>query len=171
MTSQGYVLIRCAGHPLAYSNGWAYEHRVVFHDSYGAGPFKCEWCGDAVSWETMHVDHRDDDRLNNHISNLSASCALCNMSFGREKSVMGVRAKMGRWIEYDGQKLTVSQWAKKVGISQPSMRARLMNGWPLERALTEGRGLYGPQSKRQSAQHLRPSKRPDAKPQNPDMGS
>jgi hypothetical protein len=39
-------------------------------------------------------------------------------------------------IEWQGETLTVSQWAERLGINQRTLFNRLGRGWPLERAMT-----------------------------------
>lgn len=40
------------------------------------------------------------------------------------------------FLEYNGQKLTISQWEKKLGFKRASLWNRIKAGWPIERALT-----------------------------------
>lgn len=40
-------------------------------------------------------------------------------------------------ITYQGETHTINQWASQVGISQITLRSRILNGWSIERALTE----------------------------------
>ena len=40
------------------------------------------------------------------------------------------------FIEYNGARLTVSQWADKLNIKRTTLDARLRRGWSVERALT-----------------------------------
>lgn len=40
-------------------------------------------------------------------------------------------------VEWNGESLTVEQWARRTGISGATIRSRLEKGWPVERALTE----------------------------------
>lgn len=84
--SQGYMLLKGAGHPLTNASGWVYEHRAVLFAAIGPGAHPCHWCGDVVSWERSYpehadgltVDHIDEDKANNDPANLVASCARCN---------------------------------------------------------------------------------------------
>lgn len=40
-------------------------------------------------------------------------------------------------VEFGGERLTVSQWADRVGVTTQAMRHRLRQGWPLNVALTQ----------------------------------
>jgi len=139
--SGGYLLVYAPDHPVATFSR-AYEHRVVYYDNYGEGPFECHHCGTEVSWDTLHIDHLDDNKKNNDISNLVASCPTCNQARGRHKMVKSQRSK-GINIEFNGVTKHVSEWANDLGISRTSLVSRLKK-WPKERALTEPRGKFGP---------------------------
>lgn len=84
ITSDGYVLIGRTGHPLARQKGQVLQHRVVLYDAIGPGPHPCHWCGATVVWteqvttDALVVDHLDENRANNHLSNLVPSCNPCN---------------------------------------------------------------------------------------------
>ncbi len=43
-----------------------------------------------------------------------------------------------RFLEFDGQRLTCTEWARKLGVSSGCIQTRLKAGWPLEKALTLG---------------------------------
>ena len=40
-----------------------------------------------------------------------------------------------RFIKHKGEKLTLSQWANKAGISRSNLHWRLKRGWKMEKAL------------------------------------
>jgi len=42
-----------------------------------------------------------------------------------------------RIIEFRGRRLSLTQWAREIGINGSSLAERLESGWPLERALTQ----------------------------------
>jgi len=42
-----------------------------------------------------------------------------------------------RYLEYQGERLTVSQWSDKIGIPYNTLIARVRRGWDVERALTK----------------------------------
>lgn len=39
------------------------------------------------------------------------------------------------FIEHDGKRMTIAQWARAAGIRRVTLHARLRRGWPMERAL------------------------------------
>lgn len=43
--------------------------------------------------------------------------------------------RSNRVIEHNGQRLTLSQWAKALGVYPDTLSKRLASGWPLERAM------------------------------------
>lgn len=109
--SHGYVLAEAKGHPMALGGYRAYEHRVVFYDAHGAGPFNCHWCAIPVSWDDMHVDHVDGCKDHNELGNLVASCALCNQGRGRDpQAISPLFRQLGLPIKLDA--MLSSQGAK-----------------------------------------------------------
>lgn len=142
--SRGYVLERTSKHPLT-PNGerYIYQHRRVYFDTFGQGPFHCHVCAARVTWATLHIDHLDDDPTNNDVSNLAPACPTCNQARGREKMVKTKKAN-GRLLTFNGETLCLSDWASRLGIARGSLRRRIESGWPTERAFMEGRGRFGP---------------------------
>jgi hypothetical protein len=84
IAQHGYVVVYLPGHPLARTvNGLVYEHRAVAWRSLGPGAQECVWCREPVYWDgrgsyRLHVDHLDNDKENNHSTNLVPSCPACN---------------------------------------------------------------------------------------------
>jgi hypothetical protein len=144
--SVGYIWVREPSHPLADSTGLVYEHRFVFYNEHGIGPFKCHWCGLDIEWETMHVDHLDDDKTNNNIDNLVPSCPLCNQKRGRWKMIAKQRAN-GKQITYNGVTKTAGLWAKDLGLSRSAFTRR-MECWPIDMVMTMPHGKTGPKKVR-----------------------
>lgn len=143
--SAGYIRVRNNNHPLADKSGSLFEHRMVYFDVNGAGPFECYLCSRTITWDMLHIDHLDDVVTNNDISNLEASCPRCNMGRGYEKGRRTYRAKYG--IEFNGELKTLTEWGEILGLSNQSMRSRI-NKMPLEEALTKPRGNSGPKPRR-----------------------
>ena len=149
LQSAGYLVQRAPGHSLTKKRrgNYEYQHRVVFYDRHGEGPFSCHWCDEVVSWDTMHVDHKDEDITNNDPDNLVPSCARCNLWRNYQKTRTAITAATGVFLTAFGRTQCISQWAREVGISNVALKTRLTNGWSLERALSEPRGKFGPPSK------------------------
>lgn len=150
LNSAGYVRVREPKHCLSDSTGSVYEHRFVYYKHHGDGPFACNWCGKKVTWFDMHIDHLDNNITNNDISNLVASCPICNQQRGNSKRRQTMISKRGVLIEYNGEKKTAGEWAETIGITRASLLFRLKSGWTIEKALTTPRGVTGP--KRQESQ-------------------
>lgn len=144
--SGGYRLVYAPDHPLRDGKvgNYEYEHRVVFYDEHGEGPFSCHHCGVTVTWEDMHVDHLNDVTDDNRSDNLVASCAVCNPWRGKGKMRQTMRQKHARTVTWNGTTKTLAEWAEDIGIDRESLQWRLKAGWPLDRALTEPRGKTGP---------------------------
>lgn len=81
-SSGGYLIEYAPDHILAGPGGTVYQHRRVFYDEHGDGPFTCAWCGTGITWETMHVDHVNNKRADNRPLNLVAACKPCNHDRG-----------------------------------------------------------------------------------------
>lgn len=142
----GYVLIYAPSHPMAKKSR-AYEHRVVYYNKHGEGPFVCVWCGKIVYWDDLHIDHLNDIKTDNDIANLAASCPTCNLARGMDKMTKTHQRK-GRMLTLGDETLCLSEWARRLGVSRYTIDTRILRGWPLSRALTEKRGNSGPPSKR-----------------------
>lgn len=144
--SSGYVLQAAQGHPMALGGYRAYQHRVVYYDANGEGPFRCHWCDCTVTWDTLHIDHLDDNKTNNQLSNLAASCAVCNQSRGKHKIIEYWRERNG--ITINGETLTINEWSGRYLIASSTIKARIGKGWTAEAAITTPRGVTGPKTRR-----------------------
>lgn len=85
--TNGYLIVRVPGHPLANGSGLAYQHRVVLYGVIGPGDHLCHWCNRAIRWDdrTLQVDHVDEDKHNNAPGNLVPSCQRCNSARSHPK--------------------------------------------------------------------------------------
>jgi 5-methylcytosine-specific restriction endonuclease McrA len=147
--SNGYITRPAKSHPIGLNlsdTSRIYEHRIVYYDHHGAGPYDCHWCGKMIAFDNMHVDHINSVKDDNRIENLVASCPACNKARGVEKMRKTQRSK-GIMIEFNGVKKHVSEWADDLGISSVSLKNRINSGWELSRALTQPRGNTGPRRK------------------------
>lgn len=144
--SGGYVRVYAPGHPMATGGeSYAYQHRVVFYDAHGDGPFNCHVCGRANMLANLHVDHLNEVRDDNRLENLRPACPRCNQWRGKTRRDVSWRVRHVHWLEHEGERLPISEWARRLGIRPGSILWRMRNGWPLSRALTERRGVRGPQ--------------------------
>lgn len=146
--SAGYKLLLAPHHPISTpgQQSRVYEHRAVFYAHYGEGPFRCHWCSAERNWEDMHVDHLDDDKTNNDISNLVASCPECNQQRGYWKAKRTLRQRRSRKITWQGRTQPLPDWAEELGIPVNALKQRLKAGWTVHRAFTEPRGCFGPRT-------------------------
>jgi len=154
--TSGYLLAYAPAHPLAKRRGASreYQHRVVYYDHHGEGPFCCHWCGRVVTWRNLHIDHVNGNREDNCIENLVASCPKCNVWRDEDKLLSALRKKRGRHLTLNGDTRTVSEWARHVGISPSSLSSRLERGWPLDVALSKPRSTTGPRPRHASSRHM-----------------
>lgn len=81
----GYRVVRAPGHPVAWTNGQAYQHRVILFNKIGPGPHQCHHCDATVRWmddrtdpDYLTADHLDRDKNNNQPANLVPACNSCN---------------------------------------------------------------------------------------------
>jgi len=134
----GYVVVYAPDHPLRLGKRGKseYEHRIVFYDANGSGPFECHVCGATIGWDVMHVDHLNDDVKDNRLDNLKPACPTCNQARGRDKMTATHRANSKYQITWDGQTKCVSEWAKAAGITKTGLIQRIKAGWTVENALT-----------------------------------
>jgi 5-methylcytosine-specific restriction endonuclease McrA len=67
---------------MADGHGHAFEHRVVVYDRNGGIAGSCFWCGVALVWSTLVVDHLNEVKADNRPENLVVSCNDCNRARG-----------------------------------------------------------------------------------------
>ncbi len=143
----GYVLVYDKHHPLSDKGGYVYEHRKVLYDA--SPEMICFHCGNAETWGSCHVDHLDDSKTNNNLSNLVISCPQCNQARGMIKMAETMRAKH-RKHTHAGITLCISEWADRLGITHQSVIWRLKHWKNREDIFTKARGVTGPIGKRRS---------------------
>lgn len=142
--SQGYILLHMPNHPLAVKRT-VFEHRYVYYENFGQGPFNCYLCDKEVNWNDLHIDHLNDVKTDNRIENLKPSCAVCNQSRGRYKMIETQR-KQGRLLTHNGQTKCLSEWASELKISRASLDWRLNQGWSVDKVLRPRLSRTGPKN-------------------------
>lgn len=121
--SDGYLVENNPSHPLAQKNGDVYQHRRVYYDEHGEGPFLCKWCGVEVTWTTLNIDHLNDCKNDNKLSNLAATCGPCNTARGLHKTRATKAANRG--LEYRGAIYLRSELAVMAGMTWQGLAGRL----------------------------------------------
>lgn len=103
----GYQRLHEPLHPLANSDGYVYEHRMVFHDQKNSTPSECAMCGCSIEWSTLHIDHINEDVTDNSPDNLRAVCRGCNVMRGHTAE------SMGKWfLTVDGETRSATGWSR-----------------------------------------------------------
>lgn len=140
----GYQKLYEPSHQLSNSDGYVYEHRFVYFNSdYSVD--KCELCSKDINWNTLHIDHKDEDVTNNKLENLRPLCRGCNVFRGHNNTSMGKT-----FIEYDGERLTPSQWARKKEVKvTPST---IKNRW--DKGLSPYECIYGERKTQKPSNNL-----------------
>ncbi len=70
------------------------------------------------------------DRTNNNLGYFPGNCKW------RTPLEQGRNKRNNRWITFEGETLTLSEWSRKTGLNPSTIRRRLKAGWLIERALT-----------------------------------
>lgn len=70
------------------------------------------------------------DRIDNEGDYEPANCAW------RSRREQSNNTRTNRWIEFNGERLTMSQWSKKLGINHQTIHDRLKKRLPLEMVLS-----------------------------------
>lgn len=121
----GYQLVFEPKHPLANKSGYVYEHRFVYFNEVCSSPNKCEICNTEISWDTLHIDHKDNDVTNNKPVNLRATCRPCNTFRGSSSASMSNNP-----IDIDGVVMSAEEWSRQEGVkvSGKTIRNRISGG-------------------------------------------
>lgn len=95
-------------------------------------------CQRWIVFENFFSDmgHRPDgmtlERINNDGNYEPSNCKWADRKTQSENSINTV------WIEFDGQKNSISEWGRITGLGHDTLWRRLnSNGWTIKRALTE----------------------------------
>ncbi len=127
--AKGYVMLYEPTHPLAMKDGYVYEHRKIVFDRDGQNLPACEICAAPTSWDSCHIDHRDEVVTNNEPANLRPLCRGCNTSRTERATIIK--------YEHGGRLMSLAQWAKEPGVAVglPHLRRRIKAGMAIGDAL------------------------------------
>lgn len=133
ITSNGYVVVYRPDHKLARGTGYILQHREVYYNHVGDNTPDCDICGCSTSWEIYkyHVDHIDENKKNNDLSNLRMLCNSCNVT--RTKKVHH-KSKNSTAITINGETKTAQEWSRTDGV--------IVSGATIRRRLAAGMGEY-----------------------------
>lgn len=70
------------------------------------------------------------DRLNGSLGYFNANCRWAT------KRQQSENTRTNRWIEFRGERCTITEWARRIGVTDSALNQRLKK-WPLEKCLTE----------------------------------
>lgn len=143
----GYLLEYAPDHRLRTPGSpRVYQHRIVFYETHGEGPFQCHCCGKSVTWQDMHVDHLNDVVTDNRPENLAAACAVCNQWRGRSKMRKTSKEQRGRHWTAHGVTMCQSDWSRHLGVTVSALTDRIKRGASIDDALQPRGGKTGPKS-------------------------
>ena len=131
----GYILEYRKNHE-KFGSGSHYQHRIVFYDNNGNGPFECFNCGKQVDWHDMHVHHINEKKNDNRIENLTASCPKCNSKASKSTMIECLHNSTDWNLTIGTETKHVSLWAKEYNKHFNVIKWRIINGWDIEKAIT-----------------------------------
>jgi hypothetical protein len=109
-------------------------NRRVFRLYGGRGITVCErWDDYAAFIEDMGPRPSDKHTLERIDNDGGYSPENCRWALSAEQQS---NKRTNRWIEFEGERRTLEQWALRLGIDPHALSSRIAHGWPLERALT-----------------------------------
>lgn len=79
-------------------------------------------------------DGHEIDRIRNEVGYQPGNCRWVT------RPVQMQNRTNAHWIDFGGERLSVTQWARRIGVSKATLYER-MEKWPLERALTEPKNV------------------------------
>lgn len=125
---------------------WIYMRRrctrpsISCYEGYGGrGVYICEeWYNDFSVFQAWALANGYKDNLSIDRIDVNGGYTPENCRWADAKTQASNR-RSNRKITFQGETLTLTQWAERFGMSRQGLSDRLSRGWPVERALTEPR--------------------------------
>lgn len=133
-------------------NVWAemkqrcYNPKDTYYQYYGGrGITVCQaWLNDYVEFRNWsYANGYKDERLSSGRNKYTIDRINVNGNYEPsncrwvEWETQNNNMRNNHFLTYNGETLTLAQWAKKVGLKSRCIKGRLSRGWSVERALTE----------------------------------
>lgn len=112
------------------------------HDSYeDYGGRGIEVCGQWKKFENFYADMgpRPEGKTLDRFPNKNGNYEPGNCRWADGFEQMN-NTRRNRFVEHNGENLTISQWARKIGVHKNSIADKLNRGWPIHLALTKPNG-------------------------------
>jgi hypothetical protein len=94
-----------------------------------------EWVNDFAAFYA-HVGPRPGPLHSIHRLDNDKNYEPGNLIWATKREQANLR-RTSRWIEFNGRKQTLAQWARETGLQSGTIAFRITLGWSVERALTE----------------------------------
>lgn len=121
----GHMIQRCTN-----------EHDPKYKDYGKRGISVCkEWRNDFLNFYNWAMDNGYADNLTIDRIDVNGNYEPDNCRWATPK-VQANNTRRNLKYEYNGEKLTLSQWSEKTGIPYKTLHRRLKNGWSVEKTLT-----------------------------------
>ena len=117
--------------------GRCYNQNNESYKNYGArGITICkEWENNYSAFETWANDNGYNDTLTIDRIDVNGNYEPSNCRWATRQEQQNNR-RVNHYIEYQGEKRTVAEWARKLGIKKNTLDGRINKGWPIERAFS-----------------------------------
>lgn len=114
---------------------WSRPERADYHLYQGKGITVCDrWLDSAAFLADMGPKPTAKHSLDRIDPNGNYEPANCRWATPKEQA--NNWGHRNRRVNFNGECLSLDEWAAKIGICRESLRDRLKNGWSVERALT-----------------------------------
>ena len=132
----------CESHPTY--NTWremkkrCNNHKCKAYPNYGGrGIEVCdEWMGNFKAFYDWSMSHGWEQGLSIDRIDNDGNYEPCNCRWVSRR-VQNNNKRSNHVLEYNGQSMTIRQWADALSMNYKTLMWRIQNGWSIERALTE----------------------------------